>query len=229
MDYAPNLPGWGRAGLVEHLRAALAVDTAIENDINLAAVGELTRGAGTGLRDFVLISIGTGVGMGIVINGELYVGAGGAAGEVSFLPAVDADTTPDAAARGMTETVAAAAGIAHTAGLAGLQTGSVEEIFAAAAAGAPTARAVVAAEGRRIGALITAVTAILDPELIVLGGGIGHNLEPLEAAIADRMVELGPLRPRIVASALGADGVLVGAVSRALDTARTRLFERRAP
>ncbi|KZM70564.1 ROK family transcriptional regulator [Nocardia terpenica] len=225
--YAPNLPGWGRAGLADRLRAALEVDSAIENDINLAAVGELAFGAGAGVRNFVLISVGTGVGMGIVINGELYVGSSGAAGEVSFLPATEVDAVPAAARhRGFTETVAAAGGVARSAQRAGL-TGSAEEIFAAAAAGDPRAREVVTAEGRRIGALVTAVAAILDPELVVLGGGIGRNLDLLGEALAARMAELGPLRPRVVASALGDDGVLTGAVSRALDVARDRLFERR--
>ncbi|MFI5780592.1 ROK family protein [Nocardia sp. NPDC051570] len=228
LDYAQNLPGWGRAGLVDRLHAALEVDTSIENDINLAAVGELAFGAGVGVRDFVLISIGTGVGMGIVINGELYVGGSGAAGEVSFLPTTEVDApASDARHRGMTESVAAADGVARIAERAGLTTGSAEEIFAAAAAGDPRAAAVVAAEGRRIGTLITAVAAILDPELVVLGGGIGHNLDLLGEAITHRMTELGPLRPRLVASALGEDGVLVGAVSRALEVARDRLFERR--
>ena len=229
LDYAPNLPGWGRAGLVGQLRNALEVESAIENDINLAAVGELTFGAGSGVRNFVLVSIGTGVGMGIVINGELYVGSTGAAGEVSFLPATEVDAAPDdARQRGMTETVAAAGGVARTAEQAGLSPTSAKDIFAAAAAGDERARSVVEAEGRRIGALITAVAAILDPELVVLGGGIGNNLDLLGAAMAQRMAELGPLRPRIVASTLGDDGVLSGAVSRALDIARDRLFDRRS-
>ncbi|MFG1792849.1 ROK family protein [Nocardia sp. NPDC049149] len=229
LDYAQNLPGWGRAGLVGQLRDALGVESTIENDINLAAVGELTFGAGAGLRNFVLISIGTGVGMGIVINGELYVGNSGAAGEVSFLPATEVDAPPlDARERGMTETVAAAGGVARTAEQIGLPAASAKEIFTAAAAGDPRAMAVVEAEGRRIGALVTAVAAILDPELVVLSGGIGNNLELLGSAIARRMAELGPLRPRIVASTLGDDGVLTGAVSRALSVARDRLFERRS-
>ncbi|MET8870705.1 ROK family transcriptional regulator [Nocardia sp. NPDC004604] len=230
LDYAPNLPGWGRSGLVGQLRDALEVDSAIENDINLAAVGELTYGAGVGVRNFVLVSIGTGVGMGIVINGELYVGSTGAAGEVSFLPATEVDAAPDDARhRGMTETVAAAGGVTRTARQAGLSPASAKDIFAAAVAGEARARSVVEAEGRRIGALITAVAAILDPELVVLGGGIGHNVDLLGDSIARRMAELGPLRPRIVASTLGDDGVLSGAVSRALDIARDRLFDRRAP
>ncbi|MFI6047472.1 ROK family protein [Nocardia sp. NPDC051321] len=229
LDYAQNLPGWGRAGLVGQLRDALAVESTIENDINLAAVGELTFGAGAGVRNFVLISVGTGVGMGIVINGELYVGNTGAAGEVSFLPATEVDAPPlDARERGMTETVAAAGGVTRTAEQAGLAGASAKQVFTAAAAGDPRALAVVESEGRRIGALITAVASILDPELVVLSGGIGNNLELLGDAIARRMAELGPLHPRIVASTLGDDGVLTGAVSRALSVARDRLFERRS-
>jgi predicted NBD/HSP70 family sugar kinase len=227
LDLAPNLPGWGKAGLVEQLRTALQVESVIENDINLAAVGEQTFGAGRSVRNFVLVSVGTGVGMGIVINGALYVGGSGAAGEVSFLPSGDAEAPRfDARQRGMTEAAASAAGLVQSAREAGLSYGSPEEIFAAAASGDEQAQAVVEAEGRRIGALITAVTAILDPELVVLGGGVGRNLDVLGDAIARRITELGPLRPRIVASDLGDGGVLLGAVARALDVARDLLFER---
>jgi predicted NBD/HSP70 family sugar kinase len=227
LDLAPNLPGLGKAGLVEQLRAALQVESVIENDINLAAVGEQTFGAGRGVRDFVLVSVGTGVGMGIVIGGALYVGGSGAAGEVSFLPSGDLDVPRfDTRRRGMTEAAASAAGLVQAARDAGLAFGSPEEIFAAAASGDEQAQAVVEAEGRRIGALVTAVAAILDPELVVLGGGVGRNLDVLGDAIARRIAELGPLRPRIVASELGDGGVLLGAVARALDVARDLLFER---
>jgi predicted NBD/HSP70 family sugar kinase len=229
LDLAPNLPGWGKAGLVEQLRAALQVESAIENDINLAAVGELTFGAGQGVRNFVLVSVGTGVGMGIVINGSLYVGSSGAAGEVSFLPSGDPEVSRfDTRQRGMTEAATSASGLVQAARDAGLPFGSAKEVFAAAAAGDEQAQVVVEAEGRRIGALITAVTAILDPDLVVLGGGVGRNLDVLGDAISRRIAELGPLRPRIVSSDLGDGGVLLGAVARALDVARDQLFEHRS-
>jgi predicted NBD/HSP70 family sugar kinase len=228
LDFAPNLPGWGRPGLVDRLRAALEVDFAIENDINLAAVGELASGAGRGVGNFVFVSVGTGVGMGIVINGSLYVGATGAAGEVSFLPAAEPDVPgPDSRQRGMTEAVTGAPEVVRAAREAGLSVGSAKDVFAAAMAGDARAAAVVAAEGRRIGSLITAVAAILDPALVVLGGGVGRNVELLGEAISGRIAELGPLRPRIVASTHGDGGVLQGAVARALDVARDLLFRRR--
>lgn len=228
LDFADNLPGWGRPGLLDKLKAVLEIDFAIENDINLAALGELASGVGQGRSNFVMVSVGTGVGMGIVINGGLYVGAKGAAGEVSFVPAESGDPDGNARQRGMTETVTAAGGIARAARAAGLALASVKEIFAAAAAGDERALAVVEAEGRRIGALIVAVAAILDPELVILGGGVGRNLAMLGDAITRRIEELGPLRPSIVASDLGDTGVLQGAVARALEVARDRLFSTRA-
>jgi predicted NBD/HSP70 family sugar kinase len=228
LELAPNLPGWGRPGLVDKLRSALEIDLAIENDVNLAAVGELTAGAGQGVANFVMVSVGTGVGMGIVINGALYTGARGAAGEVAFLPSGDDLPESDVRQRGMTEAVTAAGGIATAAKRAGLAFASAKEVFAAAASGDARALAVVAAEGRRIGALLIAVAAILDPELVVLGGGIGRNLSLLGDAISRRIEELGPLRPSIVASTLGDSGVLHGAVARALDVARDRLFTGRS-
>jgi predicted NBD/HSP70 family sugar kinase len=224
LDFAQNLPGWGRPGLVDRLRTTLEVGLAIENDVNLAAVGELARGAGQGRSDFVFVSVGTGVGMGIVINGALYVGARGAAGEVSFVPTPDSAPTPDSRQRGMTEAVTGAAGVAAAARAAGLVVDSAREVFEAAAAGDPVAVAVVTAEGRRIGALVTAVAAILDPEVVVLGGGVGRNLTMLGEAITGRIAELGPLRPEVVASTLGDSGVLLGAITQALDVARDRLF-----
>jgi predicted NBD/HSP70 family sugar kinase len=229
LDFAQNLPGWGRPGLVDRLRSVLEIGLAIENDVNLAAVGELASGAGQGRSNFVFVSVGTGVGMGIVLNGELYVGARGAAGEVSFVPTPDSVvSTQDSRERGATEAVTGAAGVAAAAREAGMVVDSAREVFAAAAAGDATAAGIVAAEGRRIGSLVTAVTAILDPEVVVLGGGVGRNLDMLGAAITGRIEELGPLRPAVVASTLGDSGVLHGAITRALAVARDRLFDLRS-
>ena len=98
---APNLPGWGKPGLVEAIRAELGTRTSFENDVNLAALGERALGAGRGVADFCFLWIGTGVGLGIVIGGELHRGAAGAAGEIGYLPLGPAPrTTPPCAAGG---------------------------------------------------------------------------------------------------------------------------------
>jgi predicted NBD/HSP70 family sugar kinase len=101
-------------------------------------------------------------------------------------------------------------------------------VFAATVGGDPLARAVIADEGRRIGTLVTAVAAVLGPELVVLAGGVGRNLDVLAEPIAARIAELGLLRPRVVASELGDSGVLLGQEARALDVASDLLFARRA-
>ncbi|MEU8320131.1 ROK family transcriptional regulator [Nonomuraea sp. NPDC048881] len=250
LDFAPNLPG--PPDLADRLHAALGVDLVIENDINLAAVGEHVHGAGRGKANFALVSIGTGVGMGIVINGELYVGARGAAGEVSYIPAAEdppasapptgpfaGDADPlkggadsfahdaDPFTHGATEAATSAPGVVRAARAAGLELETAREVFAAAAEGNAAARSVVEAEGRRIGGLLVAVAAVLDPEVIVLSGGVGRNLDLLGASVERRIAELGPLRPRVVASALGDSGVLLGAVAHAKSRAWDLIFDAR--
>ncbi|NUS02709.1 MAG: ROK family transcriptional regulator [Nonomuraea sp.] len=225
LDFAPNLPG--PPDLADRLRSALGLDLVIENDINLAAVGEHAHGEGRGKANFALVSIGTGVGMGIVVNGELYVGARGAAGEISYIPATEEPTGADAVVHGATETVTAAPGVVRAARAAGLELETAREVFAAAADGDERARSVVEAEGRRIGGLLVAVAAVLDPEVIVLSGGVGRNLDLLGDSIERRVAELGPLRPRVVASALGDSGVLLGAVAHAKSRAWDLIFDAR--
>jgi predicted NBD/HSP70 family sugar kinase len=227
VEFAPNLPGWGQPGLVNKLRRSLGVDLTVENDVNLAAVGEHAYGQGKGKEHFVLVSIGTGIGMGVVIHGQLYLGARGAAGEISYLPTSLDQSNPDIRAHGQSESEIAASGIARAAREAGLKLNTAKEIFDAAAEGSKGAKRIVDAEGRRIGGLLVAVAAVLDPEIVVLSGGVGRNVDLLRKAINLRIAELGPLRPKIVASDLGDSGVLYGAIARALNRAWSVVFERR--
>lgn len=226
LEFAPNLPDWGSPGLVDRLRRALGVPMIVENDVNLAAVGEHAYGHGQGKDHFVLVSIGTGVGMGVVIDGRLYTGAKGAAGEISYLPDPAASSS-DALTRGSTETTIAAPGIVRAATTAGLAYATAKEVFAAASEGDSAALALIEAEGRRIGGLVVAVAAVLDPEIVVLGGGVGRNVDLLEKPMNERIAELGPLRPKVMASALGEAGVLRGAVARGVDQAWNVIFDAR--
>jgi predicted NBD/HSP70 family sugar kinase len=226
LRYAANLPGWGRPGLVDQLREALTPSLAIDNDINLAALGERAYGRGREVDDFVFLSIGTGVGMGVVIGGELHRGATGAAGEVGFLPLAEGGGR---SARGALEEAAGAGGIVRTArdmGMAGALT--PERIFAAAQAGDATARATVEREAERLAFVVAAVAAIVDPALVVLGGGVGANADILLGHLEDAVAALTPLRPPVALSALGTDAILLGAIATALDTARELVFIERA-
>ncbi len=218
MLFAPNLPDWGRPGLVDRLRDALRVELTLENDVNLAAVGEHAFGAGRGRHNFVLISVGTGVGMGIVIDGRLYTGSRGAAGEISYMPASEVED----ATHGSMEAAVAAGAVARSARM-----GTAKEVFAAAVAGDASALRAVRAEGHRLGGLIVAVASVLDPEMVVLAGGVGRNLELMGEIISRRIADLGPLRPEVVTSALGETGVLYGAIARALDRTWAVIFASR--
>src|SRR6059058_2041619 len=134
---APNLPGWGRSGLVQAVRDELGTNVSFENDVNLAALAERTHGLGRNVHDFVFLSIGTGIGMALVIDGHIYRGAHGAAGEVAYMPLGKGDPRdPANRRRGAFEEAAAAAGIVRTARRLGMRPPlTPERIFIAARRG----------------------------------------------------------------------------------------------
>src|SRR5947209_8690162 len=229
--FASNLPDWGRHGLVTELQAAFGLSLSVENDANLAALGERSFGWGSSASTFVYITIGTGVGMGIVINGALYRGARGAAGEIGFLPfgldeVLEETGKISESYLGMFEEATAAEAIVRQAQKLGLPASlSPRQIFDAAKQGDSKALAVVEQEGQRLALAIAVITAVLDPELIVVGGGIGQRGELLLPPLERRLQQLTPLRPRIVASKLGDDSVLLGSIATALEVAHNLVFQ----
>jgi predicted NBD/HSP70 family sugar kinase len=229
IQLAPNLAGWGHPGVLESLRAELGAKFAVENDVKLATLGEQAHGQGKGIANFAFVSIGTGIGMGIVIDGRLYRGSRGAAGEIGYLPLGEAEAKGTGARRrGWLESVAAGDGVVATARRLGIK-GPVtaKELFEAARGGDKAAKEVVQIEAEHLARAVAAVTSVIDPELIVLGGGIGGNGDLLIAPIEKRLRAL--LRvpaPRIVVSSLGDDAVVLGALATALTTAREQVFER---
>jgi predicted NBD/HSP70 family sugar kinase len=224
---APNLPGWSRRGLVDSLREALGPSLAIDNDVNLAAIGELHHGRGAGADPLAFVSVGTGVGMGIIIDGVPFRGANGGAGEIGYLPLAGSPDSADARARGLLETAASADGVVRTAvelGMTGTLT--AERVFAAAAEGDERALAAVDREAERLALVVATVAAVVDPELVVLGGGLGGSGPLLIGRIEGHLERLTPLRPRIVESATGHDAVLLGAIVTAVAHAHEQLYER---
>jgi predicted NBD/HSP70 family sugar kinase len=225
---AANLPGWGRQGLVEALRRELGTNLSFENDVNLAAIGERARGHGRDVDSFVYLWVGTGVGMGLVLDGELYRGSHGAGGEIAYLPVGPGDPRdPTNRRRGTFEEAAAAAGIVRVAiGLGMRAPLTPKKIFAAARRGDATAARVVEVEASRLAMGIAAIAPIVDPALVILGGGVGHNGDLLLEPIERELRAVSPFHPRIVVSALGEEAVLQGAIATALQAARERLFSR---
>jgi predicted NBD/HSP70 family sugar kinase len=240
--YAVNLPGWGRSGLFDRLRAELGTGLDVMNDANLAALGEYALGAGQGAGLFAYLWVGTGLGAGVVVDGKLFRGGHGAAGEIGYLPMFPLPERADSSApwpgasepsgRGgpMEDAVSADAvvALARSMGMPEADARTAKDVFAAARAADPTALRVVEREAGRLAHAVAALAAVLDPELVVLGGGIGRNGDLLLGPLRACLRELTPLRPRVVGSALGDDAVLLGAVARAAQAARERVFDTRS-
>jgi len=229
LAHAPNLPGWGRQGLVGAIRDQLGTVVTFENDVNLAALGERRQGLGQEVENFVFLSVGTGVGMGIVIGGDLYRGSGGAAGEVAYLPIGEGDPHDRAVRpRGQLEEEASASGLVQHARELGMKAPlTPRKIFTAARRGDALAGRVVATEARRLALAIAVVTPILNPELVILGGGVARdNGDVLLGPIQRELHSLSPFRPRLAVSELGEEATLAGAVATSLAAAQHRLFSR---
>jgi predicted NBD/HSP70 family sugar kinase len=202
----------------DELEAALTLSVTLENDINLAALGEQWQGVARGVEDFAFLSVGTGMGAGLVLGGELHRGRNGAAGEVDFA-LVGLDQTLDPSAPQVAE-------LARE--LAGLQA-DPRAVFGAARNGDAGARTVVDEVARRIALHVAAIAGIADVELVVLGGGIGANgdllLDPVGRLLADWL----PFPPRVEVSTLGEAAVLTGALAVGLQAALENVFSKRTP
>jgi predicted NBD/HSP70 family sugar kinase len=227
---APNIPGWERRGLLRKLMTLLGANGStviVENDANLCAVGEHARGAARGVDVVACLTVGTGVGMGILINGRLFRGAHGAAGEIGDLAYGQVPAGVMAHRPGPVEVVAAGSAVVSAARDAGLSVSTAKAVFDAARDGDDRAVRVVADEASKLARVVSVVTAVLDPGLIVLAGGIGRNADLLAEPMRRELAETTSSVPEIVGGHLGDDAVLVGAIAAAMDTAWDLVFHRR--
>jgi predicted NBD/HSP70 family sugar kinase len=209
------------------IRGRLDMPVLVDNNVNLAAVGEKWFGLARGISTLVYIGIGAGIGMGVIIDDELVRGAHGAAGEIGYLPLVGDPFDPRHRLHGGLEDEVAASGILAAFKSRRGDAASAHEVFELAGKGDTVARAVVDNVASRLGAAIATVCAILDPELVVLGGGIGSSpllLRPVRGAAA----ALVPITARIETSLLGDRAALQGAIAVALQAARAQLLSQGA-
>jgi predicted NBD/HSP70 family sugar kinase len=224
-------PGWDKPVVLRELRQAFGDSLVLENDVDAAALAEQAHGHGREVDSFAFVSIGTGIGMGLVIGGRLHRGAHGAAGEIGFLPIADgvAADAADARRRGRLEVAASATGVVRAARRAGMQGPvSARAVFAAAARGDERAAGVVAEEAVLVANAICAVVAVADPDLVVLGGGIGQADQFLEL-VATHVRDLAPVLPDLRVSALGDDAVVDGCLAAGADRLWEQLTNALAP
>jgi len=165
--------------------------------------------------------------MGLVLDGELHRGAHGAAGEIAFLPLADGGLDPsDVRRRGALESAASSAAVVRAARRAGTRRRSARSVFAAAAAGDERAREIVSHEAAIVARALGAIVAVVDPELIVLGGGIGRAPGFAED-VRTRLAELSPIVPEVRPSALGEDAVVDGCLAVGGDQLWERILSSR--
>ena len=228
----------GQASLVENVRGLeerdirgdleerLGFPVRVENDINLAAVGERWRGIAQGVDDFAFLSIGTGLGCGVVLDGELHRGSNGAAGELDYVRAGIGDELDPCA--GAVSELAARLVAADGARTSLAPPFDARSIFAAARQGDEVATAVVREEADRIARHIVPLAAVTDVALVVLGGGLGANGDLLLDPVRGRLRDWLPYPPRVEISTLGDAAVLTGALGVGLRAARDNVFVRRS-
>jgi predicted NBD/HSP70 family sugar kinase len=213
--------------LAELIKKEFGIYPNVENDINLVTVGEQVAGHGTGVENFAVLSVGSGLGSGIVLNGKLHRGHRGAAGEIFYVPFGDPLDTHRTATNPSGDRIAEIArGLAKEFKKTTLsEPFSTIDILKAAKDGDLLGRAVIEQEAERIALYIAAISAVVDVELVVLSGGIGRQAEFFIAPIRKLVNQILPFPPRIEISKLGDSGILVGALQIATAQACDVVFE----
>lgn len=227
VERALNLPGFDLLDTRSRLEQLLGVTVHVDNDVNLAVLGEADNAdEGFDPSDFAAISVGTGIGMGLIVDGELYSGSTNAAGEIGSMILARgnlADHTTDQPTLTTLEDVASATAICKSfsqiveAGHASRLTGDadVPEILTAAAQGDPAAGRVLTTAASAMATAVSHLRLIVDPQRVIFGGGVGAN--PLFVAAVDaelQRMSVGQIE--VVASTLGHRATFLGAISQAL-------------
>lgn len=228
----PNLPGWENLPVAARLSELLGCPAILENDANAAALGEFTAGAGKGTRNLVYLTVSTGIGGGLVLDGRLYRGSDGAAGELGHIPLVAGGPRCGCGAQGCLEALASGPAIARDAAelvaagrapiLAELAAGrsvTAEMVHEAAQRGEAGARTVIEQAGRHLGAGLVAFTNIFNPDIIVIGGGAAKIgallLDPALGHLYSAAMRPARDRVRVIPAALGDRAGALGVVALA--------------
>lgn len=229
---AVNLKDWTDVPLRDFLQEVFAVPAIVDNDVNMAALGEQWVGCAKDCRNFVFIALGAGVGAGIVIDGRLYRGSRWYAGEISHMHLDYRRWQIDYGDQGFLESLAGAEAIARRGRrLRGGTSRSVPfadgaaQVFEAARAGDRTAQAVVQQVAVYLGTALANIAAVLDPSLIVFGGGISHVGDQLLDPVREVASRIVPNTPEIRLTTVGDDVPVFGSLFSAMQLADVRLME----
>ncbi|MGC4072272.1 MAG: ROK family protein [Nibricoccus sp.] len=216
----PNIAGFEGGGVLRLLRERFGPDVAIENDVNLAMLGEQSLGCANGLQHAAFLSLGTGAGLGLLLNGELFRGALGAAGEIADLP-ITRDPTPQLpSTTGAFELeVGSVAIVDRYRREGGTAAATVRDIFERLEKGDEVAASVLDTTARCVAQAVVTLQSVLDLELIVFGGSIGVRPELYER-VRQAVPALYSKPIAIEPSQLGDRAGLIGAVCVAAQALR---------
>ena len=217
------LPGWSGIRAEVEMSRRLSLPVRVENDANLGALAELTWGAGLGCANLAYLKLATGIGAGLVVNGRLYHGAGGTAGEIGHTMIDESGDICRCGNRGCLETLAGAPAIV---GLLSRSLGEeleLEQVIERAGDGDLGCRRVLADAGRHIGVAVATLCNLVNPERIVVGGSVGAAgdmvLEPLRESVRLRAIQSAAEDLEVVPGELGERAELLGAVALVLHEA----------
>ncbi|QDX91384.1 ROK family glucokinase [Brevibacillus laterosporus] len=243
VDVAVNL-GWVSFPLQERLEQATGLPVVVDNDANIAALGEMWKGAGEGARDLICVTLGTGVGGGIISNGAIVRGVNGSAGEIGHIAAIPEGGAPcNCGKTGCLETVASATGIVrmamvevHTSYESSslrtyLETGSsltAKVVFEAAKAGDNLASKVIRELTFHLGIALANLANGTNPQKIVIGGGVSQAGNALIVPLRQQFVRFTfprvAIGAKIVLATLGNDAGVTGGARLALDACKQKML-----
>jgi predicted NBD/HSP70 family sugar kinase len=223
--FAPNLAGWSDVPMAMLLRRSLGVPVVVENDVNLAVLGEHWRGAARGHETCAFMTVGTGIGAGVMVNGTLYHGRRFMAGEIALMCMGPQYIETEFGARGCLETLAGLKAIASRwSDSAGTQANSwVRDLFEAAKSGDSRARTIVDETATLIGMAAANLSVVLDPSLIVLGGALFAQAPELVEDVRRVVARIVPAPTAVVLSQLDKEAPLWGSLLVATMEAHERL------
>ncbi|MCE9627186.1 MAG: ROK family protein [Candidatus Eisenbacteria bacterium] len=212
VDRTPNLNLSADFPMRARLESVLGRKVAIDNDANMAALAEHTAGAGKGARVSLTITVGTGVGCGIVVDGRVLKGAMGGAGEIGHMPLGSTGPACGCGVVGCAEPMASGSGLIARAREAGLDVSNAREVFESSD---PRAAEAIARMVDHLARMVSAATALLNPDVIVIGGGVAQAgpklFGPLEASCKRYMLASHRQHLRIVPATLGERAGVIGA------------------
>lgn len=229
IEFAPNLPWRGIIPLAAMFEDKLGIPTALTNDANAAAIGEMTYGAARGLKDFIMITLGTGVGSGIVINGQLVYGHDGFAGELGHVIVNPEGRVCGCGRKGCLETYCSATGVARTAReflvarsepslLRNVPVEDIQskDVYDAAVKGDKLAQEIFEYTGKILGEALANFVAFSSPEAIILFGGLAKSgdyiTKPIQKALEDNVLNIYKGKTKLLLSQLkDADAAVLGA------------------